>query len=206
MISTLDWAKSLDISVDDIPPPLEGVTHSIPYTAREIGIRAVILQGVVAVAAQVDPEPVIAWFQEQGIWEQVSPREKLFLLLPSRSGDECIDYYWHVEAEWTLLWAINKVEALGLPIQTCDTRRLVDEIIPALWSDIDQFLASAELRHPDILLAEDFRTYDLWCAAQPARRKNELPDDLDWSVLYERRYAFEWLDGLEPWDEITCDA
>jgi hypothetical protein len=33
-----------------------------------------------------------------------------------------------------------------------------------------------------------------------------VPEDLNWSVLYERRYAFEWLDGLEDWDEVTCDA
>lgn len=151
MISTLEWAKSLDISSEYNPPPLEGVTYSCPYTARDIAVRAVILQGVVAVASQVDPGPVIEWFLDQGIWEEATPREQLFLLLPSRSDDECIGYEWHVEAEWTLLWAINKVEALGLPTRKCDTRRLMEEIIPALWSDIDEFLTSAELRHPDIL-------------------------------------------------------
>jgi hypothetical protein len=57
-----------------------------------------------------------------------------------------------------------------------------------------------------VLLAEDDRTYDLWCRANAARRKKEpLPADLNWSVLYERRYAFEWLDGLEAWDDVTCD-
>jgi hypothetical protein len=33
-----------------------------------------------------------------------------------------------------------------------------------------------------------------------------LPSDLNWWVLYERRYAFEWLDGMQAWDELTCDS
>jgi hypothetical protein len=84
---------------------------------------------------------------------------------------------------------------------------LVDEIIPPLGSDIEEFLASAELRSPGVLLAEDDRTYDLWCCVAKARRRGEpLPADLNWWVLYERRYAFEWLDGVQEWDDVTCDA
>jgi hypothetical protein len=67
-------------------------------------------------------------------------------------------------------------------------------------------VASAKVREQGILLAENDRTYNLWCYAQKARRKGELPADLNWSVMYERRYAFEWLDGMQAWDEVTCDA
>ena len=39
------------------------------------------------------------------------------------------------------------------------------------------------------------------------RRNNEpFPADLNWWVLYERRHAFEWLDGVQEWDDVTCDA
>jgi len=92
-----------------------------------------------------------------------------------------------MEAEWALLWVIGKVEALGLPIRQCDTRRLVDEIIPALGSDIEPFLATAVLRSPGVLLAEDDRVYDLWCRWHAARRIGDpLPEDLDEAVLYQR--------------------
>ena len=58
-----------------------------------------------------------------------------------------------------------------------------------------------------MLLAEDDRTYDLWCGLFAARRHRQpLPGDPNEAVLYERRYAFEWLDGIEEWDEVTCDA
>jgi hypothetical protein len=84
---------------------------------------------------------------------------------------------------------------------------LVDEIIPPLGSDIEGFLASARLRPPGVLLAEDDRTYNLWCYANSAIRTGEpLPSDFNWWVLYERRYAFEWLDGMQDWDDVTCDS
>ena len=101
---------------------------------------------------------------------------------------------------------IGKVESLGLPTREWDTQRLIDEIIRPLDSEIADFLATAKVREPGVLLAEDDRTYNLWCYAQKARRKGELPVDLNWSVLYERRYAFEWLDGMQAWDDVTCDA
>jgi len=83
----------------------------------------------------------------------------------------------------------------------------VDDIIPALSSDIAPFIASVNLRPPGVLLAEDDRTYDLWCQLFATRRRGQpLPGDLNEAVLFERRYAFEWLDGTEKWDEVTCDA
>jgi hypothetical protein len=164
------------------------------------------LQCVVAAASDVQPEPLINWLQIEGIWEEVSPAEKTFLLDNQPLAKDINRFRWRQEAEWTLLWMIGKVGSLGLPTQTCDTRRMVDEIIPALGSDIAEFLASVELRHPEILYAEDERTYDLWCRAIDARRKGVLPHDLNMDVLYERRYVFEWADGLEEWDKVTCDA
>jgi hypothetical protein len=103
---------------------------------------------------------------------------------------------------------VGKIEALGLPTQQCDTRRLVDEIIPTLGSDIEPFLALAELRAPGIHLAEHDRHYNLWCRYLQTQRDGShlLPSDLAFSVLYERRYVFEWLHGIETWDDVQCDA
>ncbi len=206
MLSTEGWAKSLGISVEATPPTVIDYSEPCPRSARQIAVRALILQGVVAVASEVAPESVITWFHEQQLWRSVTPEEKAFLQNPSPTKEQCNRFGWHQEAEWTLLWVIGKVESLGLPTRCCDTRRLVDEIIPPLGSTIGGFLASAKVREPGVLLAEDDRTYNLWCYAQKARRNRELPADLNWDVLYERRYAFEWLDGMQDWDEVTCDS
>jgi hypothetical protein len=188
---------------------VEGYGEPCPFTARQVAVRAVILQGVVAVAAEVDPKPVIAWYRDQGIWKAVSPKERAFLRNPlSVAREEVNELGWRKEAEWALLWVVGKVEALGLPTRSCDSRRLVDEIIPALGADIEPFLASAELRPPGVLLAEDDRHYRLWCRyIQTCQGGNNLlPSDLAPAVLYQREYAFEWLHGIEPWDDVQCDS
>jgi hypothetical protein len=204
--STESWAKSLGLSVEATPPTVEDYSKPCPRSSRQIAMRALVLQGIVAVASKVDPEAITEWFREQRLWRSVTAEEKAFLENPLPTKEQRNKFGWHKEAEWTLLWVIGKVESLGLPTRECDTRRLVDEIIPPLGSEIADFLATATVREPGVLLAEDDRTYDLWCYAQKARRKGELPPDLNWSVLYQRRYAFEWLDGTQDWDDVTCDA
>jgi uncharacterized protein DUF4272 len=207
-LTTERWAQALGISTAPTPPTVEEYDQPCPLAARQVATRAIILHGVVAVASGVDPKPVVEWFRDQAIWPEVSPRERAFLLDPSTADrKERIGFQWRQEAEWALLWVISKVEALGLPIRQCDTRRLVDEIIPALGSDIEPFLANAVLRAPGVLLAEDDRVYDLWCRWHAARRIGDpLPEDLDEAVLYQRVYALEWLRGIEPWDEVAADA
>jgi hypothetical protein len=205
--STEEWARAFGISTEPIPPEVSDHTKPCARSAREIAVRAVILQGIVAVGHGVSPEPVSEWYHEQRIWSAVSPMERAFLRNPAAMEPQRNRLCWHAEAEWTLLWAIGKVEAPGLPTQVCDSRRLVDEIIPALGDSISGFVAGAKLVHPGLLLAEDDRTYDLWCRVCAARRAGtRLPADLNYDVLRERRYAFEWLDGNQKWDEVTCDA
>jgi hypothetical protein len=208
-LKTEEWARSHGISTALTPPAVEGYDEACPFSARQIAIRAVILQGVVAVASEVDSEPVVEWYQGSGMWDAVSPNERALLLDPSSVSQKAVhEFRWRQEAEWALLWAVGKVEALGLPTQQCDTPRLVDEIIPALGSDIEPFLASAELRSPGVQLAEDDRHYNLWCRYFQTRREGSdlVPGDLDVSVLYQRQYAFEWLHGVDAWDDVRCDA
>ena len=208
-VSTEEWANSYNISTAASAPPIEDYHEPCHFSARQIAVRAIILQGFVTAACHVDPEILIEWFQEQGIWEDASPQEKAFLTNPTAfRADEWNGFRWRQEAEWTLLWMIGKVECLGLPTKKCDTRLMMEAIIPGLGTDIEPFLISAELRSPGALLAEDDRNYDLWCRYFQTLKKGErhLPHDLNIEVLYQRRYAFEWLDGVEAWDDVHCDA
>ena len=203
---TSEWVEGHGISAAPTPPPVVDYNKPCARTLHEIVVRTIVLQGVVAVAAEVDPAPIIEWFHQQQIWDAVTAEEKAFLGNRSPTENERHRFGWHKEAEWTLLWVIGKVDILGLPTSEADMTRLVDEIIPPLGSQIDGFLSSSQIRPPGVLLAEDDRTYNMWSYAQRARRQGELPEDLNWGVLFERRYAFEWLDGNEDWDEVTCDA
>jgi Domain of unknown function (DUF4272) len=207
MITTKEWAESLQIASEADLPAVPGFSKPYLRTAREVAIRAIILHGVVAVAFNVKALPIVEWFEAQGIWEEVTPKEAVLLLNDGLSEAERTQVRWMKEVEWTLLWIIGMVESLGLPTHQCDTRRLVDEIVPPLGGDLEPFVRQAELRSPGALLAEDDRTYNLWCYTVAARRRGEvLPSDLNVGVLHQRRYAFEWLAGPEPWDSVQCDA
>jgi len=207
MKTTKLWAESLKVACDATLPPVPNFSKAYPRTAREIAIRAVILQGVVAVAYEVEARPIIEWFQAQRIWGDVTPKERAFISRSAHAESERVQVQWKQEAQWALLWMVGRVESLGLPTNYCDTRRLADEVIPALGDDLLPFIAESKLRSPGALLAEDDRSYDLWCYALAAQRRGEsLPSDLNLGVLRERRYAFEWMDGHQEWDEVTCDT
>ncbi len=207
MSTTKDWALRYGICIDENLEPVADFTESYARTASEIAIRTVILQGVAAVAYNVDAEAVVEWLQEQDLWAAVTPVERAFLLGTDPTEAEQLRFRWQQETQWTLLWMIGRVESLGLPTRSCDTGRLVDEIMPGLGDEVQTFIGLANLRSPGALLAEDDRTYDLWCRAHGARRLGEsLPIDLNLGVLRERRYAFEWMDGNQDWDHVTCDS
>ena len=63
--TTVEWAKSHNISILTMPSAVENYNEPCHFTARQIGVRVLIIQGVVAVASGVDPEPVIEWFRSQ---------------------------------------------------------------------------------------------------------------------------------------------
>jgi hypothetical protein len=207
MSTTKRWAELLKVSSEADLSPIADYSQPYARTARQIAVRSIILLGVAVVAYEVEAQPIIEWFQEQAIWSDVTPDERTFILGSTHTEAEQLRFRWKQEALWTLLWMIHRVESLGLPIRCCDTRRLVDEIVPAIGDDLQGFITQSQLRSPGALLAEDDRTYDLWCYALAAQRRGEsLPSDLNLGVLRERRYAFEWMDGNQDWDEVTCDA
>jgi len=170
---TEQWAQSFNISTALTPAAVPDYDEPCPFSAREIATRVIILQGVVAAACEVAPDPIVEWYKAQGVWDAATPKEGEFLLNPDvATPQETLRFRWQQEAEWALLWVIGKVQHLGLPIRQCDTRRLVNEIIPPLGSDIEPFLASAALRSPGELLAEVDRRYELWCRYFQIRREH----------------------------------
>jgi Domain of unknown function (DUF4272) len=206
-MKTSTWAKKLGVCPDETVPEVPGFSKRYARSTKEIAARCLILTGVIAVAEGCKAKPILNWFEEQGLAQHVSPDENRFFRARKRDERQCLKYQWHQEAEWTLLWLVRKVESLGLPTKQCDTGRIVDEIIPPLGGSVKKFMSSAKIRTAGEILAEDDRTYNLWCYVHQARRKEQsLPDDLNYSVLYERRYAFDWLNGYGEWDEIQCNA
>lgn len=210
MTSTKEWAAAHGICVDETVPPVNAADEVASRTADEIALRTIVLHAVAAVGYGVDSQAVVQWLQDQSfhdqcLWDYASPQEQAFLSADLSTVEAKIQARWRQEAQWTLLWTIQKVPAIGLPTKNCDTGRLVDEIMPALGESIDVFVGSAKLRSNGELLAEEDRIYNLHCYARQAMRDGQLPDDLMYGVLYQRHYAFEWLSGDE-WDDVCLDT
>ncbi|WP_417382848.1 DUF4272 domain-containing protein [Gimesia sp.] len=206
MVKTKQWAASLGIDVEDALPAIADYNEPTPRTSQEIAIRTLILHAIAATGYGVDPGPIIEWLIDQSIWQYASPAEQALMKSTTPTDEILSEACWRQEAQWALLWAINKVDSLGLPTQTCDTGSLVDDIMPGLGDSIEQFVSSARLRQPGEILAENDRTYNLHCYARPAIRQGTLPDDLVYPVLFQRYYAFEWLTGTDLWDGVQTDT
>ncbi len=203
MTKTKEWAESLNIDTQDILPPSEDITESYCRTASEVATRTIILHSIVAAAAGIDMERITGWLQDQNLWEHVSPRERSILQSPRRFKEDRSGAHWLQEAQWALLWTIQKVEGLGLPTKTCDHIKLVDDIMPVLGGDdIDLFISSVEFRPAAEISAENDRISRIYYHAQKAADKDEMPEDLIYGVLYNRYLSFRWLTTDEPWDEV----
>jgi hypothetical protein len=207
MTKTKEWAESLNINTQDVLEPSEDITESYCRTASEVAVRTIILHSIVAAGSGINSERITEWLQDQNLWEQASPRERSILQSPRRFKEDRSGAQWLQEAQWALLWTIQRVESLGLPTKTCDSTKLIDEIMPVLGSaDIDQFIASAEFRPAEEISAENDRITKLYYYAQKAADKEEMPEDLIYAVLYNRYYALRWLTGDEPWDDVDMDT
>lgn len=206
MTTTIEWAQAHGVCIEATVPFTEQVREPCPRSVKEVAIRSIILHTVAAVGYGVDSKLLVDWLKDQQLWDYVSPLEKIWFAAKGMTDEECRHLCWRVEAEWTLLWAISKVQSLGLPTQTCDTATLVDDIMPILGDPITAFIASAKLRSPDALLVEDDRVYNLHCYARKAFKSNAAPDDLIYDVLVQRHYAFEWLHSRDEWDDIRLDT
>lgn len=206
MTTTIEWVQAHGVCIEATVPFKDQDGNQCPRSVEEVAIRSIILHTVAAVGYRVDSKLLVDWLKDQQIWDYVSPLEKTWFAAKAMTNKERSRLCWRVEAEWTLLWAISKVQSLGLPTQTCDTAILVDDIMPTLGDPIAAFIASSQLRSPGALLVEDDRVYNLHCYARQAFKTNTVPDDLIYDVLVQRHYAFEWLQSRDEWDDIRLDT
>jgi Domain of unknown function (DUF4272) len=202
------WAQIHNIATETVLAAIEDFPETnIPWSGRQIAARAVISAAISAVAQGKSARPIIAWFKQQKIVAEISPLERSFLLDPESIEPNIIpDLLGRNEAAWALLWAIGKVEVLGLP--TYRGGNQLQNFLPDCGEDLQDFLNSARLRPLGELLAEEDRHYRLWCQYFQTYNQDTdlLPDDLLYVVLYQREYVFEWFQGVEKWDDIQCDS
>ena len=195
---------SLDIPYIDHLPLIEESEARV-RTPQEIARRILVLMYLYYVSQKpYDRNNVIVFLKEQKLWDAVSSGEKE-LFTKDLTGQEYINISWRLEAIWLLLWAINKVDILELPVEQISISEIFERI-PGFMEDTKEFVQSATRRTiPEILDLSDL-TYRLHWATRHTELNGPLALNLNLRIIQDRHYAINWLTYYaDDWDEITTD-
>ena len=136
----------------------------------------------------------------------MTPREQAFLLNPTPPEPERIQFLWHYECLWVLLWALGHVDSLGMPSKVCDVRQAV-KLVTGTPTDV--FVSKSNLRPATEILDEaDFIYRCHWIVNNAQQNGEAIPGGLDPGVVIERHIALNWLTchHSQAWDEVTPDT
>jgi hypothetical protein len=199
--------KSLGIPFIDHLPLIEEEHEVRVRTSQEIAKRILVLTYLNYVAEEPeDREKVVDFLKVQELWDSVS-RDETKLFKKRLTDKDKINISWRSEAIWILLWTINKVDNLDLPIEEIEVSTILD-LLPDFLTDTYEFVEKSTLRTVSEILDISDLTYRLhWAAREAYSNKEEIPGNLNSSILQERHYAINWATYYgEDWDEITTDT
>ncbi|RAL21452.1 DUF4272 domain-containing protein [Thermoflavimicrobium daqui] len=182
-------------------------------SAQDVAKRALALYNLLGVIFYEEPEKIVQWTIDEGLWDSLSPREQEIFSIPTSGKDAGEKSWalkalrsniltWRVEALWILLWCLGKVDYLGLPQEKIDGSE-IREFMPALGESVHAFVTQAKLRPLSEILDQidiHYRVY--WAMSEAEEEGKELLIHLDSFILYERLHALSWFAGFEEeWDD-----
>ncbi len=187
--------------------PLIGVDDGErPRQVEEIAYRALCLLPISGRGCGLEPEDEARMIQNHGLTAHFTPAEQAYIKDPSPPDPVRVQFCWHFESAWVLLWALGYVEeGLSPPKEVCDVHRAYQMAADRPGGD---FLAEAKpVAFTEILDQADLAYRMHWAVRQSWMTGEDLPDDINPSIVYERNYALNWL--IEPdvnWDEVETDT
>jgi hypothetical protein len=178
-----------------------------PRTAEEVAVRALALSSAIACAKGASKDEHIRWLQSEGLWNQLSPKERAFLTKPVTERQR-VNMTWRLEGLVVLFWSIGKLDDLPTLAKQCDTGPLIKATVfppnPTL-----RFVKSARLRPLEEIEDEREKVYQAhWKIRDAELNKRRSPRGLDPGVVIERHHAFNWIVGYmgQSWDDVTTDT
>jgi hypothetical protein len=206
-LQTEKYLKSLGIPFIDLLPLIEEEHEVRVRTPQEIAKRILVLTYLNYVAEEPeDREKVVDFLKLQGLWDCVS-NDEIKLFKKKLTDKDKINISWRSEAIWILLWTIKKVDNLDLPIEEIEISTMLD-LLPDFMTDTNEFIETSTLRTVSEILDISDLTYRLhWATREACSNEEEIPGNLNSSILQERHYAINWVTYYdENWDEITTDT
>ncbi len=187
--------------------PLIGIdVEAEPRSVREIAFRALCLLPISGRGCGLEPDDEAMMVENHGLTAHFTPAERAYINDPSPPEPIRVQFCWHFESAWVLLWALGYVEeGLAPPEEVCDVHRAYQF---AADRPGERFLADAKpVAFAEILDQADLAYRMHWAVRQMWLTGQETPGVINPSIVYERNYALSWL--TEPhvsWDEVEVDT
>jgi Domain of unknown function (DUF4272) len=201
------YLKGLDIPFNFGLPPIEEESDAIIRTAAEIAKRIFILVYLGVYSENVDKNEIIEFLKSEELWNSVSEYEKKMLLKKKLTEKDKINISWRSEGIYLMLWTINKIDNLGLPIEQCDIGEMLD-LLPNTFDSTKEFVQNATIRPLAEILDKSDLIYRLhWAAREADSNDEDIPANIDTGIIQEWHHAINWITYYdENWDEIATDT
>ncbi len=205
--NTETYLKKLDIPFNFGLPPIEEESEANIRTASDIAKRIFILAYLGVYSEDGDKDEIIGFFKSEELWDSVSEYEKKLLSKKKLTEKDTINISWQSECIYLMLWAINKIDNLGLPIDQCNIGEMLD-LLPNAFDSTKEFIQNATIRPTAEILDKSDLIYRLHWAAREADSKGEdIPGNIDTGIIQEWHYAINWITYYdENWDDILTDT
>jgi hypothetical protein len=205
-IQSENQLKKLGVPINENLPLTESESEVIVRTKEEIIDRIIALTIVSAKVMGASNDEIGEFIGIFKANEMFTDDEKEFIVKKSPKQSDLITYSWKIECIWVLLWSINLLEDLGIPINTCDVDLVYETVLNSTKEDL---MNKSTLRATnDILDNLDFIYRSHWAVRDAQLKDSQIPSNFDEGVVYERHYTFNWLVNYleDEWDDVSTDT
>ena len=201
------YLKGLDIPFNFGLPLIEEESDAIIRSAADIAKRIFILVYLGVYSEDGDRNEIIEFFKSEELWDSVSECEKKLLLKKKLTEKDKINISWRSEGIYLMLWAINKIDNLALPIEQCDIGEMLD-ILPIAFDSTNDFIQNACIRTTEEILDKSDLIYRIhWATREAESNDEEIPGSVDTGIIEEWHYAINWITYYdEKWADILTDT
>lgn len=183
------------VLIDNLP--LTESEHDVNLrSAQQIARRILILAYLNCVAYDPDlQQEVMMFLIREKLWDEASANEKTLFNMPKLGDDQVAEIQWRAESIWAMLWAIDKVDSLELPVKEADLQAIFT-LLPGFFEDTSDFIRTARIRDRAEILDETDFIFRLQWAIREADNRGEVVPQINASVSYERYVSLTWIIGI----------
>lgn len=175
--------------------------------ATAVAKRCLVLCSVVAASHNEERTEIVAWLKGEGLWKEVSPKERAFLQSKKPTNKQLINASWRLEALYLLLWALRLIPSIEVGSTPAEPARL--KVLLPFLSQTSDFVTNSELRPEDEIYNMNEKVCQAhWSVRDAEINSKAIPEGIDPGVVMERHYGINWLMGYcgQSWDEVTTDT